>query len=156
MGIEIRERVRLLQNLRCAVDTDRLFVVYQPQISLSTGQVVGMEALLRWRTDDGSFVSPDRFIPLAETSGLIIAIGDWVLRVACHELIQLHALGLSTVRMSVNVSQIQFRHPHYIERLKLALTDTGIDPQYLELEITESVAMEDPAFMLKRLQASKN
>ena len=155
MGIEIRERVRLLQNLRCAVDTDRLFVVYQPQISLRTGQVVGMEALLRWRTDDGSFVSPDRFIPLAETSGLIIAIGDWVLRMSCHELIQLHALGLSTVRMSVNVSQIQFRHPHYIERLKLALTDTGIDPQYLELEITESVAMEDPAFMLETLASIK-
>jgi diguanylate cyclase (GGDEF)-like protein len=155
MGIEIRERVRLLQNLRSAVDTDRLFVVYQPQVCLDTGRVVGMEALLRWRTDDGSFVPPDRFIPLAETSGLIIAIGDWVLRMACHELIQLHTLGLSTVRMSVNVSQIQFRHPQYIEKLKLALTDTEIDPQYLELEITESVAMEDPAFMLETLARIK-
>lgn len=155
MGIEIRERVRLLQSLRSAVETERLFVVYQPQINLDNGQVVGMEALLRWRNDDGSFVPPDRFIPLAEASGLIIAIGDWVLRMACHELIRLQAMGLPGLRMSVNVSQIQFRHPEFLAKLNTALVDTGINPKHLELEITESVAMEDPDFILETLALIK-
>lgn len=155
MGTDIRERVRLLQCLRIAVEAERLFVVYQPQVRLDTGQVVGVEALLRWRNDDGSYVPPDRFIPLAEASGLIIAIGDWVLRMSCHELLRLQALGLPELRMSVNVSQIQFRHPEFIDKLKAALVDTGVDPKYLELEITESVAMENPAFMLETMALIK-
>ncbi len=155
MGIEIRERVRLLQGLRSAVDTKRLFVVYQPQVLLSTGAVVGMEALLRWRNDDGRFVPPERFIPLAEASGLIIALGDWVLRIACYELVRMQAMGLPSLRMSVNVSQMQFRHPDFLERLVKAITDTGVEAANLELEITESVAMEDPEFMLDRFVAIK-
>lgn len=151
MGSEIRERVRLLQNLRQAVESERLFVVYQPQVSLQTGEIVGMEALIRWRNEDGSFVPPDRFIPLAEASGMIVAIGDWVLRTACHELVRLQAMGLADLRMSVNVSQIQFRHPEFLEKLNAALLDTRINPKCLELEITESVAMDDPQFMLESL-----
>nr|WP_315463855.1 bifunctional diguanylate cyclase/phosphodiesterase [uncultured Rhodoferax sp.] len=151
MGAEIRERVRLLQSLRNAVDCERLFIVYQPQIDLTSGAVVGMEALIRWRNEDGTFVPPDRFIPLAEASRMIIAIGDWVLRMACHELVSLQKLGLGSLRMSVNVSQIQFRHPEFLERLNSALSDTGVAPGCLELEITESVAMEDAEFMLKTL-----
>ncbi|MBK9238424.1 MAG: GGDEF domain-containing response regulator [Rhodoferax sp.] len=155
MGIEIRERVRLLQGLRSAVDTNRLFVVYQPQVMLGSGQVVGIEALLRWRNDDGRFVPPERFIPLAEASGLIIALGDWVLRMACHELVRIHALGLPALRVSVNVSQLQFRNPDFVEKLVKAIADTGVDASCLELEITESVAMEDPDFMLERFAAIK-
>ena len=151
MGSEIRERVRLLQNLRQAVESERLFVVYQPQVHLHTGAIVGMEALIRWRNEDGSFVPPDRFIPLAEASGMIVAIGDWVLRTACHELVRLQAMGLADLRMSVNVSQIQFRHPEFLEKLNAALLDTRINPKCLELEITESVAMDDPQFMLESL-----
>jgi diguanylate cyclase (GGDEF)-like protein len=151
MGSDIRERVRLLQSLRSAVESERLFVVYQPQVNLINGDVVGVEALIRWRNEDGSFVPPDRFIPLAEASGMIIAIGDWVLRMSCHELVRFQALGLPDLRMSVNVSQIQFRHPEFIEKLNAALLDTGINPKCLELEITESVAMEDPDFMLETL-----
>jgi diguanylate cyclase (GGDEF)-like protein len=151
MGTDIRERVRLLQSLRHAVESERLFVVYQPQVNLISGKLVGVEALIRWRNDDGSFVPPDRFIPLAEASGMIVAIGEWVLRVSCHELIRLQALGLPDLRMSVNVSQIQFRHPEFLERLSAAVTETGIDPKCLELEITESVAMDDPDFMLETL-----
>ncbi|OYU43793.1 MAG: hypothetical protein CFE44_16435 [Burkholderiales bacterium PBB4] len=151
MGSEIRERVRLLQNLRQAVESERLFVVYQPQVNLHTGAVVGMEALIRWRNEDGSFVPPDRFIPLAEASGMIVAIGDWVLRSACHELVRLQAMGAADLRMSVNVSQIQFRHPEFLEKLNAALLDTRINPKCLELEITESVAMDDPQFMLESL-----
>lgn len=151
MGSDIRERVRLLQSLRSAVESERLFIVYQPQINLSSGKVVGVEALIRWRNEDGSFVPPDRFIPLAEASGMIVAIGDWVLRMSCHELVRLQALGLTDLRMSVNVSQIQFRHPEFLDKLNAALLDTGIRPNCLELEITESVAMEDADFMLETL-----
>ncbi len=151
MGSDIRERVRLLQSLRSAVESERLFIVYQPQINLSSGKVVGMEALIRWRNDDGTFVPTDRFVPLAEASGMIVAIGDWVLRMSCHELVRLQALGLTDLRMSVNVSQIQFRHPEFLEKLNAALLDTGIRPNCLELEITESVAMEDADFMLETL-----
>ena len=125
--------------------------MYQPQVNLITGAVVGVEALIRWRNEDGSFVPPDRFIPLAEASGMIVAIGDWVLRTSCHELVRFQALGLPDLRMSVNVSQIQFRHPEFLEKLNAALIDTGINPKCLELEITESVAMEDPDFMLETL-----
>ena len=155
MGTEIRERVRLLQGLRSAVDTNRLFVVYQPQVHLHSGKVVGMEALLRWRNDDGSYVPPDRFIPLAEASGLIIALGDWVLRMACHELVRLQAMGMPWLRVSVNVSQLQFRHPDFVEKLTRAIADTGVEAANLELEITESVAMEDPDFMLERFAVIK-
>ncbi len=151
MGADIRERVRLLQALRHAVESERLFVVYQPQVNLISRKLVGVEALIRWRNEDGSFVPPERFIPLAETSGMIVAIGDWVLRIACLELARLQALGLPELRMSVNVSQIQFRHPEFLDRLRSALADTGINPKCLELEITESVAMEDPDFMLETL-----
>jgi diguanylate cyclase (GGDEF)-like protein len=151
MGADIRERVRLLQALRHAVESERLFVVYQPQVNLISGKLVGVEALIRWRNADGTFVPPDRFIPLAEASGMIVAIGDWVLRVSCLELIRLQALGLPDLRMSVNVSQIQFRHPEFLDKLRSAIADTGINPKCLELEITESVAMEDPDFMLETL-----
>ena len=151
MGADIRERVRLLQALRHAVECERLFVVYQPQVNLVDGKLVGVEALIRWRNENGTFVPPDLFIPLAEASGMIVAIGDWVLRVACHELIRLQALGLPDLRMSVNVSQIQFRHPEFLDKLRSAIIDTGINPKCLELEITESVAMEDPDFMLDTL-----
>lgn len=155
MGFDIRERVRLLQGLRAAVEAERLFIVYQPQINLRTGAVVGVESLLRWRDLDGTFISPDRFIPLAEASGLIVAIGDWVLRTACKELSRLQALGYPELRMSVNVSQIQFRHPEFLERLNAALKDTGTRPGALELEITESIAMEDADFMLETLSLIK-
>lgn len=151
MGSDIRERVRLLQNLRQAVESERLFIVYQPQVNLVTGQLVGMEALIRWRNEDGTFVPPDRFIPLAEASGMIVAIGDWVLRMACHELVRIQALGYPDLRISVNVSQVQFRHPEFLEKLSAALLDTGIKSKHLELEITESVAMEDADFMLETL-----
>ncbi len=151
MGQDIRERVRLLQALRRAVQRELLFVVYQPQVNLISGQVVGVEALLRWRNEDGTFVPPDRFIPLAEASGMIVALGDWVLRIACQELVRLQAKGLPDLRMSVNVSQIQFRQPDFLDKLIAVLVETGINPKCLELEITESVAMEDAGFMLETL-----
>jgi EAL domain-containing protein (putative c-di-GMP-specific phosphodiesterase class I) len=155
MEFETRARVRLLQNLRSAFDRERLFVVYQPQISLATRQLIGVEALLRWRNDDGSFVPPCDFIPLAESSGLIISLGEWVLRSACHDLKKLMKSSGQPLRMAVNVSVMQFRQPNYLETLDRALAESGIDPRLLELEITESVAMLEPGFMISLLNEIK-
>ncbi len=151
MGVEIRERVRLMHALRTSFEKGQLFVVYQPQIDFQTRKPVGAEALLRWRTEDGQFISPDRFIPIAEYSGLIIALGEWVLRTACYELVRLHAAGYHDFTMSINVSQAQFRHPKFLDMLRTALAETGAPPHSIELEITESMAMEKPDLLINML-----
>ena len=155
MGVEIRERVRMMHALRTAFSKNELFVMYQPQIDLRTRRPVGAEALLRWRTADGKFVSPDRFIPIAEYSGLIIELGEWVMRTACHELVALRAAGHMEFTMSINVSLVQFRHPLFLQMLKQALADTGAPPEYIELEITESMAMEEPNLLIEMLAQIK-
>jgi EAL domain-containing protein (putative c-di-GMP-specific phosphodiesterase class I) len=155
MGVEIRERVRMMHALRTAFSKNELFVMYQPQIDLRTRRPVGAEALLRWRTADGKFVSPDRFIPIAEYSGLIIELGEWVMRTACHELVALRKAGHQEFTMSINVSQVQFRHPLFLQMLKQALADTGAPPEYVELEITESMAMEEPNLLIEMLAQIK-
>jgi len=155
MGVEIRERVRMMHALRTAFSKNELFVMYQPQIDLRTRRPVGAEALLRWRTADGKFVSPDRFIPIAEYSGLIIELGEWVMRTACHELVALRAAGHMEFTMSINVSLVQFRHPLFLQMLKQALADTGAPPEYIELEITESMAMEEPNLLIEMLTQVK-
>jgi len=155
MGVEIRERVRMMHALRTAFSKNELFVMYQPQIDLRTRRPVGAEALLRWRTADGKFVSPDRFIPIAEYSGLIIELGEWVMRTACHELVALRAAGHVEFTMSINVSLVQFRHPLFLQMLKQALADTGAPPEYIELEITESMAMEEPNLLIEMLTQVK-
>jgi len=155
MGVEIRERVRLMHALRSGFARGELFLAYQPQVELAARRAFGAEALLRWRTDDGRFVPPDRFIPIAEYSGLIIEIGAWVLREACAELMRVRAAGHLDFTMSVNVSQVQFRHPHFIDMLRQALADTGAPPERVELEITESMAMEEPDLLIERLAEIK-
>ena len=155
MGVEIRERVRMMHALRTAFGQDQLFVVYQPQVDLCTRRPMGAEALLRWQTPDGKFVSPDRFIPIAEYSGLIIDIGELVMRTACRELVDLRAAGHNEFTMSINVSQVQFRHPHFLDTLRRALADTGAPPEFVELEITESMAMEEPDMLIKMLAQIK-
>jgi diguanylate cyclase (GGDEF)-like protein len=155
MGIEIRERVRMMHALRSAFHRRELFLAYQPQIDLDTRRTVGAEALLRWRTPDGKLVPPDRFIPIAEYSGLIIQIGEWVLKSACAELVRLRAEGHHDFTLSVNVSQVQFRHPHFLDMLRAALAESGAPPQYLELEITESMAMEEPELLIDKLAIIK-
>lgn len=150
MDIEIRERVKLLHALRAAFDNERLFLMYQPQVELGSGRPVGVEALIRWRSDDGRFVPPDRFIPLAEHSGLIVGIGMWVLRMACFEQARLERAGFA-IRVAINVSVAQFRHPEFIETVREALADSRATPALIELEITESMAMEDADFVTAQL-----
>lgn len=151
MGVEIRGRVRMMHALRSGFQRGELFLDYQPQIDLATNRAVGAEALLRWRQPDGQLVAPDRFIPIAEYSGLIVEIGEWVLRQACTELLRLRAAGHTAFTMSVNVSQVQLRHPHFLDMLRRALADTGAPPDFIELEITESMAMEEPAALVEKL-----
>lgn len=155
MGVEIRERVRMMHALRAAFENERLFVVYQPQIDMVNKIPVGAEALLRWKTEDGTFISPNQFIPIAEYSGLIIEIGEWVLRSACYELIHLRTLGFTDFKMAVNVSQAQFSHPLFLQSLEHALQDTQVPADCLELEITESMAMTDPDLLIRTLQHIK-
>lgn len=155
MGVETRERVRLMHALRSGFARGELFLAYQPQVELGPRRAFGAEALLRWRTEDGRFVPPDRFIPIAEYSGLIIEIGAWVLREACAELMRLRAAGHLDFTMSINVSQVQFRHPHFIDMLRRALQETGAPPERIELEITESMAMEEPDLLIERLAEIK-
>lgn len=155
MGIEIRERVRMMYALRAAFDEGRVSVVYQPQINLATRLPMGAEALLRWKTEDGTFISPDRFIPIAEYSGLIIKLGEWVMREACEELVRLRHLGYTDFVMSINVSQVQFRHPHFLETLSSVIRDTGAPAAFVELEITESMAMEEPYMLINLLEKIK-
>jgi diguanylate cyclase len=146
---EIRGRVNMLHNLRRAFSANELFLVYQPQISLDTGRCVGAEALLRWRMSDGTMVPPDRFIPLAERSGLIVPMGEWVMRRACEEAAWMARNGYGEIRVAINVSIIQFRDPHFLGRLRAALEDSGALPQQIELEITESVAMGEGTRMIE-------
>lgn len=155
MGVEIRERVRMMHALRSAFERERLFVVYQPQIRMSDGRAMGAEALLRWKTEEGAFVPPDKFIPIAEYSGLIVNIGEWVLRSACFELLHLIEQGHHHFKMAVNVSQAQFSHPLFLHSLQRALNDSRIPPANLELEITESMAMTDPELLINTLNKIK-
>ncbi|MFZ6723267.1 bifunctional diguanylate cyclase/phosphodiesterase [Undibacterium sp. Ji49W] len=156
MGIEIRERATLMQHLHKAFDAERLFLMYQPQVDLETGHFTGLEALIRWRTDEGVLIPPNDFIPLAEYSGLIISLGAWVLRTACFMMVRLQKAGIAPQRMGVNVSVIQFRQDDFIDIVEKALKDSGLAPSNLELEITESVTMSSAAMFETQLSKLKN
>ena len=153
LGVRIRDRVKLLQDLRGAFACERLFLHYQPQVRLEDAKVIGLEALIRWRNDEGRYVPPDHFIPLAEHSGLIVPIGEWVMRTACQEQRRLAEEGYNGIRMAINVSVVQFRHPKFLDVLDAALADSGVNPSSIELEITESVAMLEADYMIEMLNA---
>ena len=140
MGTEARARAVLLSKLREAIEKQQLFLVYQPQLNLATQQLIGLEALLRWRTEDNTFIAPDQFIPVAEHSGLILALGQWVLATACATMRELLNNGLAPLRMAVNVSTVQLRDPGFFGLVCAALAANGLQGLHLELEITESVA----------------
>lgn len=150
-----RERTHQLSALRHAFSSDRLYLVYQPQIDLASLAVVGVEALLRWQDEDGSFVPPDRFIPIAESSGLIVELGAWVLRTALLAGDELRRAGHDDLVMAVNVSAGQFSHPDFLDMLDGALAASAAGPSGLELEITESVAIMDPDAVERILHAIK-
>lgn len=142
MTIHITERLQLEMDLRHAIENNELFLVYQPKINLESGEVVGLEALLRWQHPVRGMVPPGQFIGVAEESGLILEIGDWVLHQACMQGRMWQAQGHILVPIAVNVSGVQFRRGQCLKRLRTILNETGFDPQMMEIEITESVLME--------------
>jgi len=149
-------RLEMIRKLRTDFGDRKLQLWYQPQVDLMTEQVVGMEALLRWPTDDGSFISPGVFVPLAEYSGLIIDIGAWVLAEACSKLNQLNDLGFGDIRVSVNISMPQFRDPKFLSQIKQTIAENNINASNLELEITESVVMDEPQIVVEALRELKS
>jgi diguanylate cyclase (GGDEF)-like protein/PAS domain S-box-containing protein len=143
MNASIEEKLLLLEGLRSALDERQFRLVYQPKVDLRTGRVFGVEALVRWDHPEHGVIGPDRFIPLAEESGMIIALGDWVLRSACAQNRAWQRAGLAPLRISVNVSPRQFEDPQLVERVQRALADSGLAAEWLELEVTEGVIMRD-------------
>jgi len=143
MNASLEEKLTLMEGLRQAVDGDQLRLVYQPKVDLATGQVFGVEALLRWRHPERGMVRPDHFIPLAEESGSIVAIGEWVLREACRQARRWQDAGMAPLVVSVNVSPRQFDDRRLVARVADALRDAGLDARWLELEVTESLIMRD-------------
>ena len=137
-------RLKLENALRKALERDQLRLDYQPQVSLATGHIIGAEALLRWQHPEFGAVSPAEFIPIAEDSGLILPIGEWVLRTAVSQMKSWIDSGLVPMIMSVNLSAVQFRHENLPERITQILDEVKLSPQYLELELTEGVTMDDP------------
>jgi len=143
MDARMNERFQLENKLRRAVDNRELRLHYQPQVDLRTGRVMGAEALIRWPHPELGMISPARFIPLAEETGLIVPIGEWTMRTACMDNRSWQAAGLPPVVIGVNVSAHQFSRGDLVSVVERVLKDTGLDPRFLELELTESVIMEN-------------
>ncbi|WP_432377244.1 bifunctional diguanylate cyclase/phosphodiesterase [Duganella sp. P38] len=143
MNASIEEKLVLLEGLRGALEEGQFRLVYQPKVDLHSGRVFGVEALVRWEHPEHGVIGPDRFIPLAEESGMIVALGEWVLRSACAQNRAWQDAGLPPLRISVNVSPRQFEEQRLVERVRRALADSGLAPQWLELEVTEGVIMRD-------------
>lgn len=145
MDAEVRDRVRLGVELRDALAFHQLFLVYQPQIDVDSGEIIGLEALVRWRHPKRGVVSPNDFIPVAEKTGLIVSLGHWVLSEACRQMKEWLDAGIAPPLIAVNVSAIQLRQRPELEReIADILASTGVPPALLELELTESVFMDAP------------
>ena len=144
MQTRLSRNMQLVTALRQALKLNQLQVHYQPQMSLQDGQITGMEALLRWQHPELGMVSPGEFIPVAESSGLILPIGEWVLRTAVLQARSWMESGLPPMILAVNLSAVQFRHPDLPDLVTRILDETGLPPEYLELELTESVTTHDP------------
>jgi diguanylate cyclase (GGDEF)-like protein/PAS domain S-box-containing protein len=143
MNARARERVALEGALRSALHHDEFELYYQPQVDLGSGSVVGLEALIRWRHPSMGLVRPDRFIHLAEETGLIVPIGSWVLRTACRQSRDWQHAGYGPLRIAVNLSARQFAQPGLVREIERVLEETGLSPACLEIELTESLVMED-------------
>jgi diguanylate cyclase (GGDEF)-like protein len=154
MNMKAHDRLRLESDLRRALDHGQFTLAYQPLVNLSTNKVVGVEALVRWHHPQRGLLPPGEFIPLTEENGLILPLGEWILRAACTQNKQWQEAGLPPMMMSVNLSMRQFRQHQLAERIKSILEQTGMNPGYLELEITESMT-SDVEFAAETLTSLK-
>ncbi|WP_243385924.1 EAL domain-containing protein [Bacillus kexueae] len=147
-------KMSLEHDLRKAIDYDELFLVYQPQIELSTGKIIGVEALVRWKHPNLGIISPNEFIPIAEETGQIGFIGEWILKTACAQLKEWEDLGLQDIQVSVNVSVHQFLNQRFVAMVEEVLNETNVNPVCLQLEITESFVqnLEESVIMIEKLK----
>jgi diguanylate cyclase (GGDEF)-like protein len=152
LTMQIMSHVKLEVGLRKALKNDELYLLYQPQLDVRSAEIVGVEALVRWRHPERGIISPTEFIPLAEETGLIVPIGEWVLRTACNQAKAWQRLTRRSVRMAVNLSAKQFKDENLSQIVLSALHETGLDPKLLELELTEGTLMDDAKATLVTLE----
>jgi diguanylate cyclase (GGDEF)-like protein len=152
---KVAERIHIESLLRNALVNNEFILHYQPKVDLITMQVVGAEALIRWNSPELGFVSPIQFIHLAEETGLILQMGEWVIKTACEQAVAWQKAGYEKLIMSVNLSARQFNQSHLLHSIKNILATTGLEAQYLELELTESIVMTDVTASLKVLHEIK-
>jgi diguanylate cyclase (GGDEF)-like protein len=149
---KLLDLIELDNYMHQALDNNEFVLHYQPLVDISTGKIIGAEALIRWNNPKLGMISPANFISLAEENCLIIPIGDWVLRTACIQNKQWMDMGYDPIFISVNISGVQIRQSNFIEKLSQVLEETKLDPKFLELEITESIAMEDSEVRIKIIE----
>jgi diguanylate cyclase (GGDEF)-like protein len=143
MNVNALERLTMENSLRLAIEREELYLEYQPQFDIASGRITGLEALLRWRHPENGVVSPGKFIPVAENSGLILPIGEWVLTTACRQSRVWQDQGLLAVPIAVNVSAVQFRQEGFCDKIRDALRTARLPPEFLELELTESLLLSN-------------
>lgn len=156
MNIAACRRFEMENRLRKALDRGEFHLYYQPQIDIRSGNVIGVEALIRWIDAQSTVVLPGTFIPLAEEIGLIVPIGEWILSTACSQNKSWQNVGFPPMYVSVNISSVQFRQPSFIRIVDKVLRETGLEPRYLELELTESVLMETTEAAIQTLNELKS
>jgi EAL domain-containing protein (putative c-di-GMP-specific phosphodiesterase class I) len=152
MDAGTRDKVRLESDLHAALSQRQFELYYQPKVDTVSGTFYSAEALIRWRHPERGLISPATFIPLAEECGLIDAIGEWVLREACRQARAWQQAGLLPIRIAVNVAASQFRAGDLVATIRRALADAGLEPRFLEVELTESAVMSDPEESIKILE----
>lgn len=152
MNKKIIDRLDLENDLRHAIEKEEFVLYYQPQIDIATGEIIGVEALIRWNRKGVGLVPPLEFIPAVEETSLIIPLGEWVLRAACKQNVEWINMGINPVLMAVNLSAKQFQQRDLVEMIEKILDETGMEPTLLELEITESTAMQDIDFTIEVLK----
>jgi diguanylate cyclase (GGDEF)-like protein/PAS domain S-box-containing protein len=155
LHVKFHQRLALENNLRKGLEQKEFLLHYQPLVNLSSGKVVGVEALIRWQIPERGLVSPGLFIPIAEETGLIVPMGEHVLRSACLQSLAWQRNDAPPCRIAVNISARQFREPYFVETIQKILEETGMDPKCLELEITESAAMDYKDSSLQQLRRLK-
>ena len=156
MDAQSRQLLSLQNGLHTAADSDELFLVYQPKVNVKTNQICGAEALVRWKHPEFGLISPENFIPMAEDSGTIVAIGEWVLREACFQTKRWQDAGFPDFKIAVNVSIRQLYEPDFISTVYNAIEDTGIDAQSLIIELTENMIMDNAESNVGKLQDLQN
>lgn len=145
------KQMKMEVGLRKALEQKEFFLVYQPQIHLKTGKIIGIEALIRWKREGQEIISPEQFIPLAEETGLIIPISEWVIKQACEDAQQVHLRGHSNLSVSINISALHFNQENFVKSVEAILQQTNINPHLLDFELTESMIMPNASQTISKL-----